>query len=255
MRLAYRTDGGNGTRARLGLIVLHVDETIEDEFRRLAGCDGVTTHVTRIRSGTELTETTLNAMADRIPAAVDLLPPAAAPDVIGFACTSGATVLGPANVARLIRQAEPSDGAGRWRQSKITDPLTAVTAACQALGLRRLGLVTPYEPSVSAAIRSALEAAELTITAFGSFEVAEERLVARIDPESVYRAIIAVGQHSDCDGVFASCTNLRTLGVLEQAEQRLGRPVISSNQALAWHMLRLAGIDEPRPGCGRLLAR
>ncbi len=48
---------------------------------------------------------------------------------------------------------------------------------------------------------------------------------------------------------------LRTAGIIEEAEQALGIPVISSNQALAWHMLRLAGIDELITGQGRLLER
>ncbi len=255
MRLAYRTDGGAGSRARLGLIVLHVDETIEDEFRRLlTGLDGTALHVTRVRSGTDLTEQTLNAMATGIPAAAQLLPPEAAPDVIGFACTSGAAVLGPDYIARLIREARPRNDPGTFARSAITNPLTAVVAACRTLDIRRLGIVTPYVPRVSATLGTALETSGLTVCSFGSFEVATERRVARISPDSVHEAIIRVGQTSDCDGVFVSCTNLRTLAVLHEAERLLGRPVISSNQALGWHMLRLAGIDDHRSGWGRLLA-
>ena len=44
-----------------------------------------------------------------------------------------------------------------------------------------------------------------------------------------------------CDAVFLSCTNLRTLNVIPEIEARIGKPVLSSNQVLAWHLLRLAG--------------
>lgn len=253
MRLPYRTDGGAATRARLGLIVLHVDETIETEFRRLVDLEGVAVHWTRVPSGTELTEETLAAMAAEIPAAARLLPPAATLDVVGYACTSGATIIGPENVARSIREARPRIDPGSFAGTAITDPLTAVKAACRTLGVRRPGFVTPYVPSVSAALRAALEADGLTIAAFGSFEQSEERMVARITPASIHDAILRIGRSADCDAVFVSCTNARTLEILESAERELGVPVISSNQALAWHMLRLAGIPDRRPGYGILL--
>lgn len=253
MRLDYETDKGAGARARLGLILLHVDETIETEFGRFTAADGVAVHCTRVRSGEELNEESLNTMAARIPASARLLPPETPMDVVGFACTSGATVIGPDNVARSIREARPADSPGTFGDTAVTDPLTAVKAACRHMGIRRLGFVTPYVASVSAAMRDLLEADGLSISAFGSFEQSQERLVARITPESVLAAVTRVGGAADCDGVFVSCTNVRTLGVLEAAEQALGVPVISSTQALAWHMLRLAGVDDPVPGAGSLL--
>ena len=65
-------------------------------------------------------------------------------------------------------------------------------------------------------------------------------------------AIVRVGAGADCEAVFASCTNLRATGVIAEAEARLGKPVITSNQALAWHMLRLAGLPEGQPAGGSL---
>jgi len=50
-----------------------------------------------------------------------------------------------------------------------------------------------------------------------------------------------------------SCTNLRTVAVLEALEQDLGKPVISAIQASFWDGLRLAGVRERIPHYGRLL--
>lgn len=252
MRLPCDCDGGIGHRARLGLIVLHMDETVEPECRRLLDIDGVALYCTRIRSGAEVTPEALEDMATRLPDAAALLPPATAFDVVGYACTSAATVIGPERVAGLIRLARPGNGPDSFVDTAITDPLTAAKAACNALGIRRLGFVSPYIESVSAAVRESFEEDGLTIGAFGSFEQAEEHRVARIDPGSVFEAIVRVGEASPCDGVFVSCTNLRTLDVLPAAEDRLGVPVIASNHALAWHMLRSAGIEDRRSGQGRL---
>jgi maleate isomerase len=40
--------------------------------------------------------------------------------------------------------------------------------------------------------------------------------------------------------------------IVEEVEAKLGKPVTSSNHALAWHMLRLAGYSAPLKGRGRL---
>ena len=46
------------------------------------------------------------------------------------------------------------------------------------------------------------------------------------------------------DLLFISCTALRASLVIDQIEQRIGKPVVSSNQALAWHSLQLAGLPQ-----------
>ena len=254
MRLDYELDDGAGYRARLGLIALHVDETVETEFRRLIDQDGVAVYCTRVRSGTEATADSLQEMAARIPGAARLLPTAAPMDVVGYACTSGATLIGPENVASSIREARPEDYPGRFGDCGVTDPLTALKVACHALGIQRPAFVSPYIAAVSAEVRNALEADGLTLSTIGSFEQSEEHTVARIRPASILEAILRVGRAAPCDGVIVSCTNARTIDVLADAEARLERPVISSNQALAWHMLRLAGIRDHGRAPGSLFS-
>ena len=76
--------------------------------------------------------------------------------------------------------------------------------------------------------------------------------MARISERSIEDALVELGSNDEVDGVFISCTSLRVCGIVERVEQRLGKPVTSSNHALAWHALRLAGVDEPLDGLGRL---
>jgi maleate isomerase len=86
----------------------------------------------------------------------------------------------------------------------------------------------------------------------GSFNHPDDNEVARISEPSIEDALVELGSHDEVDGVFISCTSLRVCGIVERVEQRLGKPVTSSNHALAWHALRLAGVDEPLDGLGRL---
>ncbi len=56
----------------------------------------------------------------------------------------------------------------------------------------------------------------------------------------------------EAQAVFISCSNLRTLDIIEKLERDLGKPVITSNQASLWGMLRLIGDRRAIPGAGRL---
>ena len=62
------------------------------------------------------------------------------------------------------------------------------------------------------------------------------------------------GLCAECDAVFVSCTNLRAANVIQDAESALGIPVVSSNQALGWHMLRLARVRDAIQGYGELFS-
>ena len=76
--------------------------------------------------------------------------------------------------------------------------------------------------------------------------------VGKIDAASILRGAISVGSSDDVDGVFVSCTNIRAVSVIPEAEKVLKKPVTASNHALAWHLLRLAGVRDTNPHAGRL---
>jgi maleate isomerase len=245
VKLPFVLDDGAAAVAALGLVVLQNDETLEPELRTIFNdCAGAIYH-TRIASAEDVTPETLRAMERDLPRALALLPTVRPLDVVAYACTSGATLIGHDRVAEIISSVHPG--------CPNTNPITAVLAAGDHLGVRRLGLITPYVPDVSSAMRRLLEKNGLEITAFASFEQSQEAVVARISPKSVLEAICTVGRNDDVEAVFVSCTNLRTFEILDAGEARIGKPVISSNAALAWHMRRLAELGPPQVAPGRLL--
>ncbi|OUS05000.1 Asp/Glu racemase [Rhodobacterales bacterium 52_120_T64] len=244
MKLPFTLDKGVASTAALGLIVLETDETIEAEFRTLFNQTGIGLFHARIPVAQEITPETLPKMEAALPAAVGLLPSAFPMDVVGYACTSGATVIGADNISRIVTQTFPN--------AKTTDPITAVMAALQHLGIRRIGLVTPYVEDVSAAMINLLRSNSFEVVHFGSFEQKDDATVARISPDSIYNAICDIGVNDDVEAVFVSCTNLRTFDVIERAETLIEKPVISSNQALAWHMAELAKLSGVIAGPGSL---
>jgi maleate isomerase len=195
---------------------------------------------TRIPARDHVTPEDLGRMAPELTRAAALLPPGLR--AVGYGCTSGATVIGPAEVAARVAEAHPG--------TPVTDPLSAVIAALGALGVRRIGMVSPYVPQVTAPMEAALAAAGIEVVAAKSFGESEDRIVGRIPEAATLAAIGEVGRAAGVEAVFASCTNLRSMAIIDAGEAMLGRPVISSNQALFWHMLRLAGAGARARGWG-----
>jgi maleate isomerase len=246
LKLEFDTDEGIGTRANLGMIVLETDETLEAEFARMTYLDGVARYHSRIPMVSDVRADTLARMLDDMPASAKLFPSSLAFDVIGYGCTSASTVIGSGNVTAAIQSVRP--------EAKVTDPLAALIAAGRSLDVKNLGFITPYIPDVSRKMREKLEEAGFTITAGGSFEEGDDRVVARISERAIHNAALRVAKSADtpCDALVIACTNLRCLNVIPQLEAELGIPVLSSNTALVWHMLRLAGITDDRPEICRL---
>lgn len=222
------------TKPNLGLIVLQTDETIEQDFRRYFPPEIANLHITRVPSGVEVTRDTLAEMSDNLPTAASLLPQAMRFDVVGYGCTSGTSVIGPKKIAKLVKSA--------CNTAQVTEPVSGLIAACHALQLKNLAFLTPYIESVSQGLRDVLAVQTISTPAFGSFEEARDAEVARIDRQSIWDAAITLAKASETDGLFMSCTNLRTLDVIAELEETLQKPVLSSNLVLAWHMGRLAGI-------------
>jgi maleate isomerase len=244
--LEFETDAGLGQRARIGLIVLQTDQTIEHEFAGLVQGAGVALYHARIPNAMEVSPDTLRQMALDLPQTAALLPPAFGFDAVGYACTSGATMIGEARVDQMIRDVHPG--------AKTSNPISAVKAALTALGRRRIALVTPYPVDVTLEMQANLRRAGFETSAVASFNQSDDFTVARITSESILNAVLRIGARDDCDAVFVSCTSLRALQVIDRAERQLGKPVVSSNQALAWHLMRLAGLTDTPEGAGQLFS-
>ncbi|MGH1483255.1 MAG: maleate cis-trans isomerase family protein [Geminicoccales bacterium] len=234
-------------RGSIGLIVLASDQTIEGEFRHWTGSASVSVYQSRIFNDNRITPATLKAMEARIGEASAAILPGVPLDVIAFGCTSASMIIGEQTVFEKIRESRPDVA--------CTTPITATFAALEAFGTKRIALLTPYRDDVNRTIQHYIEARGIEVPAMGSFHEEDDRRVCRIDKTSIRDAAIALGKDPDIDGVFISCTGLRTQAVIADIEKALQKPVTSSNHALAWHCLRLAGIDDRRDDGGMLFQR
>jgi maleate isomerase len=237
-------DEGIARRAAIGLLVLATDQTMEHEFRQLIRQPGVALYESRLWNDVDITPATLRAMRERIAPATRLILPGSKLDVVAFGCTSASMELGEEEVFRQIRSIRP--------EVACTTPVTAAFAAFKALSARRIGVLTPYSAEVNAGVRAYLTGHGVDGVAFATFDKRDDRDAARITPDSVAEGVKALARSTRLDCVFVSCTSLRLVEVVAEVEAATSLPVTSSNHAMAWHCLRLAGVRESVAGAGRL---
>ncbi len=235
--LPFELDGGIASRASIGLIVLATDYTIEHEWRQLfAKINGVALYQSRIFNENNVTPETLRAMSPRITDCANVITPDTSVDVIAYGCTSASMAIGEEKVFENIQTAKPG--------SKCTTPITAAFAAFDAFKAKRIGVLTPYTAEVNKIVGKYIAARGYQVPVFGSFNEGQDTNVARITPASIETAVRELIKHADVDAIFVSCTSVRLMEACAELEKSLGIPLTSSNHAMAWHALRLAGIND-----------
>ncbi len=245
--LPYDLGAGIGDGAKVGMLVLSSDYTVDYEFRQVFTDDAIGIYPTRVENSPEITPQTLAAMEQKIPAALKTILPGEPLDVVAYGCTSATTVLGEQTVFDRIAEVQP--------EASVTTPITAAFAAFNALGAKRIAVLTPYRSDVNQVLHQYIVDAGFEVPVFGSFNQALDPLVARINIASLERAIDQLIAKATIDLVFVSCTSIRMLDAVKSIETRIGLPVTSSNHAMAWHCLRLAGSDEHLSQFGSLYTK
>ena len=166
------------------------------------------------------------------------------PDVIVVAHTATSYHLGRRGEAELLDRLERATG------RRVVTAFGSVVRALERLGMRKLGLGTPYSAEVTLQGKAHLEAHGFEVVRFDNLKGIENIYDTTV--EHAYALARSVNT-DDADAVFLSGTGMPTVTVLESLEQDLGKPVISSASAMMWHALGLAGVGQPLMGYGRLL--
>ncbi|MBX2868452.1 MAG: aspartate/glutamate racemase family protein [Acidiferrobacterales bacterium] len=243
--LPYEVDHGIAERAKVGLIVLATDYTIEHEWRQIfQNVPGVALYQSRILNEDVVTPETLRAMEPRITACTEVITPGTPLDVVAYGCTSASMAIGEERVFDHIRKAEP--------EAACTTPITAAFAAFEAFKAKRIGVLTPYSADVNRIVAKYIADRGYVVPVFGSFNEERDSIVSRITPDSIERGVREIVLHAEVDAVFVSCTSVRLVEACAQLEASLGIPLTSSNHAMAWHGLRLAGVEDRLPQLGSL---
>lgn len=240
-----------GWKGRIGLIIPSSNTTCEMEFHKLIP-DGVSVHVARCflpeaKTPQERVEAMgkMDAQVEEVARQVATVEP----DLIVWACTSGSFHHGPGSDRVLAERLQRSIGIPFITTS------TAVVEALKFLGVSRLAMVTPYIQEVNLQEKSFLEGSitGLRVVNMKGLETLNNLMRGRMFPETAYRAGREVDSESS-DSIFISCTNWRTIEIIQSLEHSLYKPVISSTQATIWLAFKRLSLPN-LSGYGRLLEK
>ncbi len=239
--ISYKPDPV-GPAGRVGLITLATDFNSEDDLRLILPTD-VRLFTTRIANANPITVDSLRAMADDLPRAARTLLPGFGVDVAIFGCTSGTVVNGSDRIAALIQEGMPG--------CKVTNPLLASQTALRAVKAQKIAIVAPYSLDVTAAVADGFADQGFELTNVLGFGLDDDPDMTAIPPDVLMAGALKANT-DDADAVFISCTAIRSAEIAQRTEQLLGKPVITSNQALIWHTLNLMNYKKPVTGFGTL---
>ncbi|MCB1354872.1 MAG: aspartate/glutamate racemase family protein [Rhodobacteraceae bacterium] len=230
---------------RLGLILLATDMTTEGDIVRAIPPDAAAVHGTRIAYANPTTPENLRAMLPRLSEAAALLVPGRTLAAICYGCTSASVVIGEEAVQTAIGAVRPG--------IPVVTPAAAGARALRDLGARRIAIMTPYLPETTSPVADFFAAAGFEILRAVCLGLEDDREMARVDAVTILAAAEAA-DHPEADALFISCTALPAFALAGQIEARIGKPVVTSNQACIRELRAAAGLATPLAGYGRLLA-
>jgi len=186
-------------------------------------------------------------VGDILPGIADIAARAAAggPDIIGFGCTAASVTGGPEGSRRITE--------GIRRRTGIAAVTTgaALAEATGILGLRRILLCSPFDEDYDRPEIDGLRSFGVPVARAASLGLESAGQCAALTPGQIVDWVAKL-DHAGIDGVILSCANIRAFESVAAIESLLGKPAVSSNQAIVWAMARRLGLPwRPEHG-GRL---
>ena len=130
----------------------------------------------------------------------------------------------------------------------------AIGEALNALGTKRIALVSPYSETVIASARRYYEGRYgLSVVALEGFAATDSYMIGQLGPEMARDAFARIDR-PEIEAFVVPGGNFPTMASIDAWEKEFGKPVVTTNQAALWGMLRRFGSADGMPGLGRLLA-
>lgn len=230
--------------ARMGCIVPVSNTNLEPDMVRICP-QGMSVHFARAggydidqvpdsAQMIKLAESSLEPVLDQLVAT--------RPDIIAYGCTSATLAKGPKYDAEFRTKIEQLSG---------VPAITAASALCHAvisLGIKSVAFGSPYTQQLNQEGADFLNQSGLEVVHIpyigrdlGNYGQSE------LTPDQVYRLGLD-SNHDDAEGLVLSCTDMRAVEVIDALEDTLGKPVISSNQALMFQAAEMLKMCSRIPG-------
>ena len=237
-------------RKKFGVIVPSTNTIVEPDFYRMT-VPGVTPHISRIwirdqnLSSNDAFEALLEQIRIEIEYAVQRVMTAEVDYmVMGMSAeTFWGGVKGNREFIQNIKT---------WSGLDVATGAEACERALHLFGAKKIGVVTPYQPIGDENVIKFFNEIGFEVVRIKGLKCPTAVAIAHVSEEELRQALIEVNG-DDVDALVQAGTNLSMVGLADEAERWLGKPVIAINAATWWMALRENGIEDKVYGCGRLL--
>ena len=239
-------------RAKLATIVPSTNTIVEADFNHLFRIPGVTFHTGRMyipRPAIDSNDA-FTALLEQVGQAFEI----AVRDVM--TCEPDYLVMGmsaPTFWGGRDGNAAFLERARRLCGLEVTTGAEACSTALETLGVRRIAVLTPYQPIMREQIVRYFEESGFPVSRHVDLKYPSATAIAAVTADEL-RGVLRDLDGPDVDAIVQVGTNLSMVGLAAEAEGWLGKPVIAINTAILWHAYRANGFDDRIYGCGSLLS-
>ncbi len=239
-------------RARIGIVVPISNSNLEPDLTLLRP-EGTSFHIARaggydVDAVPDSDQMRLFALASLDGVVRDIA--AVRPDIILYGCTSATLAHGPEFDREFAESIE------QMANVPAVTAAGALSEALTSLGVRRIGFSSPYVEQLNLEATGFL--AECGFETVSSAYVGEDLGnygQGEVTPDRVFE-LGCKADSPQAEAIVLSCTDMRAVEAINRLEDKLGKPVVTSNQAMMFATVKRLGL-EPKtvPQFGTLLSQ
>ncbi len=242
------TTAASRGRARFGVLVPFTNTNLEADFATLRP-DGVSMHFARLGGYDVDAIPDDEQMASLGAASLDeplRLIAGVRPDVVFYGCTSATLTHGVSFDRDLAEAIRAGSGA------ETVTAAGALVFALNALGAARIGFASPYVGAINRqAVTFLADAGIETVNCADIGRELDNYGQGELTPDEIM-ALGSRADHADAQAIVLSCTDMRSVEIVNRLEDAVGKPVVCSNQAMLFQAMSLLGMDRTEVDCGVL---
>jgi maleate isomerase len=137
----------------------------------------------------------------------------------------------------------------------VTTPIRAATPALQAMKVKNIILMTPFDDAINSLIQNRLKQAGLAVLSCPSLEYLGARTGTHVPADKIFGIMEKIVRETPgADAIYFQGAPFNPLPIIGRIEGELKLPVVASNPAMLWHNLSRLGHKFSIQGYGRLLA-
>lgn len=137
----------------------------------------------------------------------------------------------------------------------VTTEFSSAADACHSLGIKRLGIISPYREGLNALIKSYYEQKGFQVLLIRGLGIERNVDIGNLPEDAAFKlTMTAFKDGPEVDGFYITCPRWRSAAGIKALESETGKPVVTTVQSSIWSAFNALGIKDRILGFGSLLS-